>query len=97
MAELEKTTSIEYEVTIEGSEEKVVSGKLNDNVLLTNKSEDVVSYEERADKTDVLIASASGILTGLLDEDDPAAKKLRNIHKVIIIGDFEVYKTFENN
>jgi hypothetical protein len=67
VAELKKTTSIEYEVTLEGSEEKVVSGKLNDGVLLTNKSDDVVSYEERADKTDVLIASASGILTGLLD------------------------------
>lgn len=36
MAELKKTTSIEYEVTLEGSEEKVVSGKLNDGVLLTN-------------------------------------------------------------
>ena len=67
MANREKTSSIQYELRFDGNEQETVRGSLHNKVVLPEDPEGTLSFEDKANKTDCIIASASGILTGLLD------------------------------
>lgn len=67
MANRERTSSIQYEVLFDENLHDAVSGSLQNKVILPVDPEGVMSFKEKANKTDCIIASASGILTGLLD------------------------------
>lgn len=60
-----KTTLITYKLI--SNEKEIVNGFVNNGIKYSYTSNSVSFSEERADKQDCLIASASGILTSLLD------------------------------
>lgn len=62
-----KTSSIQYEMRFTDSNQNTISGSLQNTVVLPENMEKSYSYEEKANKTDCIIALSSGILTGLLD------------------------------
>lgn len=67
MANMERTSSIQYELHIIGETQNVAKGSLKNKVVLPEDPKGLLSFEGKANKTDCIIASASGILTGLLD------------------------------
>ena len=64
---IERTSSIHYEAHFDGAKEDSFVGALPNKVLLPGEIDRDSSYDARANKRDCLIASACGILTGLLD------------------------------
>ncbi|MBR6986435.1 MAG: hypothetical protein IKH75_23470 [Ruminococcus sp.] len=67
MANRERTSSIQYEVRVDKDTNAIINGSLQNKAVLPEVSECLFSFEEKANKTDCIIAAASGIVTGLLD------------------------------
>ena len=67
MANWEKTSSIQYEVNLDNEGNNFLSGTIPHQVSIPSAPERRLPFDEKANKRDCLIASACGILTGLLD------------------------------
>lgn len=67
MANKERTSSIQYEVQFDDKLQTSIKGALQNKVILHEDEKIIFSFDEKANKTDCIIAAASGILTGILD------------------------------